>query len=78
MTNVDKASKNVGIICKRFYLKSIYDELYHTDPVNQVYQLCDVNQEETIRQHHDFSRSIGMTYDDLKNTNDLPFIYFTP
>ena len=27
LTNVDKASKNVGNICKRLYLKSVYEEL---------------------------------------------------
>ena len=77
-TNVDKASKNVGIICKRFYLKSIYDELYHVDPDNQVYELCDEDPEELVRQHHEFSKSIGMTETDLEDFNDLPYVYFTP
>ena len=78
LTSVDKASKNVGIICKRFYLESIYKELHNIDPNNQIYQLRDIDPERAIREHHVFSKSIGMKDIDLEGFNELPFIYFTP
>ena len=88
LTPVDKASKNIAITCKQFYLKTIYTELYNnsdhdstssnlpTDVVN-VYSESSLTEPEAVAKHHDHMRSIQMPFNADK-FNSLPFIYMTP
>lgn len=78
LTSVDKASKNISIICKRFYLQSIYNELFNTNTDENVYERFDGTLEAAIKEHHDFCLSIGMKNIMLQDFTNLPFIYFTP
>ena len=72
-TPVDKANKNIAVICKPFYIKTLYNELYGNtnDPV---YREIDLSEEEAVKQHHNYMDSINLPYD-AEQFNTLPVIY---
>jgi hypothetical protein len=89
LTPVDKASKNIAMTCKQFYLETIYRELYNnntdhdsmfgnlfTDIVD-VYSESSLTESEAVAKHHEHMRSIQMPFSADK-FNSLPFIYMTP
>lgn len=75
-TPVDKASKNIAIICKSFYIKTIYNELYGSND-DPVYQQSQLSEEEAVKEHHQYMDSIKMSFD-AEKFNSLPLIYMTP
>ena len=77
LTTVDKASKNIAITCKRFYLQTIYKEIYNDDQINHVYREEQLSAPEAVHIHHSFISSICMNIDKEKYSN-LPYIYMVP
>ena len=93
LTNVDKASKNIAIICKSFYLKCIFNELFqfqnsiHSDSVFAnlfsdeipTYSLNYVNNHEIIKNHFEFmKKDIKLNSICFDDFNRLPIIYMIP
>ena len=70
---VDKASKNVAIICKSFYLQIIHKELQSE---NIYKHLPLTNEEEIIQSHLSFTNQFNCI--NIKNFNQLPVIYMIP
>ena len=66
----DKAANNLSIICKKFYLSLLDQEISSSN-----FQREDITPGEVIKNHSKFLSSIGIK---LKKENEhLPFIYCT-
>ena len=70
---VDKASNNVAIICKKYYLQSLSNELHNT----LTFRLDNSSEEEVIANHQsviekEFHIKIG------NDNKSLPFLYWLP
>ena len=66
----DKANKNVSLICKKFYVQLLQDEIN-----SDTYQLSTETEEEIILRHADFLKSHGIK---IKSENrKLPYLYGT-
>ena len=66
----DKASKNVSLVCKKFYVQLLHDEIN-----SSTYQLATETEEEIILRHADFLKSHGIK---IKSENrKLPYLYGT-
>ena len=76
-TPVDKASKNIALICRSFYLSTIVNEVYSTNDQNNVYKECPNNESMYVTIHHNYMKSISMPFD-AKKFNSLPRIYMIP
>ena len=50
LTGVDKAPKNISIICKQYYIDTMKNELVNTNTYSEV----DTNEDEIIRSHVKF------------------------
>lgn len=72
ITPVDKASKNIGIICKAHYLRVLKEELlsFHFVNSNVDSQTVFNNYSDLLKQHYNIDTSL--------TTKDLPFIYWIP
>ena len=72
ITPVDKASKNIGIICKQYYLKVLKEELNstHFEPSYLDFQTIISNYSQLLRQSYNM--------DTTSAPNNLPFIYWIP
>ena len=66
----DKAANNVTIMCKKFYLSLIDNEINSTN-----FQKENITPEEVIKVHSSFLASVGIKLD--KDNEHLPFIYCT-
>jgi hypothetical protein len=67
----DKAANNVTIMCKKFYLSLIDNEINSSN-----FQREQIDPEEVIKKHSTFLSSVGIKLD--KDNEHLPFIYCTP
>ena len=72
ITPVDKASKNIGIICKQYYLKVLKEELNstHFEPSYLDFQTIISNYSQLLRQSYNM--------DTTSAPNNLPFVYWMP
>ena len=70
---VDKASKNVAIICKSFYFQIIHKEL-QSETIYKHLPLT--NEEEIIQSHLFFTNQLNCI--NINNFNQLPLIYMIP
>ena len=72
ITPVDKASKNIGIICKQYYLKVLKEELNstHFEPSYLDFQTIISNYSQLSRQSYNM--------DTTSAPNNLPYIYWIP
>ena len=74
---IDKAANNVAIICKRFYLSSILQELGVPGNTSPTYELVNRSAESIIETNIMLVQSkLGVALDDLSQT--LPQIYWMP
>ena len=67
----DKASNNVSIVCKKFYVDCLNEELGNTDSYEEVKKLPD----EIINEHCDL---LGSDYSIDDSEMKLPYIYWLP
>ena len=88
LTSVDKANNNVAIICKKFYLQTIYNELYAVNETSEglfgnifdehkVYEESHLTESQAVNIHHSYMKSINMPCD-WEKYNSLPYIYMMP
>ena len=76
----DKASNNVIIICKRYYIETLIKELgldnCSTPTGNSTYTSCQMSSEDIVNTHNTFMKSLGIELSD--DDKKLPYLYWTP
>ena len=70
VTGVDKAPKNISLICKSYYIETMTNELVNTN----TYTDTNLSESDIIRSNVNFSKKFNVSTDDLV----LPFIHITP
>ena len=73
-TSIDKASNNISIICKKFYLENIKNELSITPTYTEVNNLYD--SENIINNHVKYYEKYNIEMEE--NCKILPFIHMLP
>ena len=76
----DKAPNNVIIICKRYYIETLIEELAldncSTPAGNLTYTSCQMSSEGIVSSHDTFMESLGIELSD--DDKRLPYLYWTP
>ena len=70
LTGVDKAPKDIPIICKQFYINTIKHELDKT----KTYVEVDTSENDIIKSHIQFCKKFKIKWGEMS----LPFIHLTP
>ena len=73
---IDKASNNVAIICKRFYVQKLLDEVGVPGDMSSTYKMSDRDPEDVIADNSLLCEKFGLSLDDRMKT--LPFMYWLP
>ena len=73
---IDKASNNIAIICKRFYICRILEELGIPGDRSSTYKLSSCEKESIIDTNITLCEKLGLSIDD--NQKKLPFMYWMP
>ena len=73
---IDKASNNVAIICKRFYIQKLLDEVGVPGDISPTYKMSDRNPEDVIADNTLLCEKFDLSLDDRMKT--LPFMYWLP
>ena len=74
---IDKASNNVAIICKRFYITSILEELGIPGDSSSTYELVNKSASSIIHENEELFKSI-FGHDLDEKSKSLPSIYWMP
>ena len=61
MTPIDKASSNVSVICKRYYVEVILKEIEILGDGSETYEKADRSKEEIIDENQVYSEKLGYT-----------------
>ena len=76
----DKATNNIIIICKRYYIETLIKELgldnCSTPTGNSTYTSCQVSSEDIVNTHNTFMKTLGIEL--CEENNRLPYLYWTP
>ena len=70
LTSVDKASNNISLICKKFYVDNLDNELNNTKTYNE----SNESEEEIVKRHVLFCAKYNIPVDD----HCLPFVHMLP
>ena len=73
---IDKASNNVAIICKRFYIQKLLNEVGVAGDTSPTYKMSDRDPEDVIAYNTLMCEKFGLSLDDRMNS--LPFMYWLP
>ena len=73
---IDKASNNVAIICKRYYIQKLLNEVGVPGDISPTYKMSGRNTEDVIADNTIFCEKFGLSLDDRMKT--LPFMYWLP
>ena len=73
---IDKASNNVAIICKRFYILKILNEIGLLDSPSSTYELCKTNPSEIIDTNIKLCKDFDLPV--TEKHLSLPFMYWLP
>ena len=73
---IDKASNNVALICKRFYIQKLLDEVGVPGDMSPTYKLSERNPEDVIADNSILCEKFDLSLDDRMKT--LPFMYWLP
>ena len=73
---IDKASNNVAIICKRFYIQKLLDEVGVPGDMSPTYKISDRNPEDVIADNTLLCEKFDLSLDDRMKS--LPFMYWLP
>ena len=73
---IDKASNNVAIICKRFYIQQLLDEVGVPGNASPTYQLSEQDPDNVIFNNAALCEKFGITLEERLKT--LPFMYWLP
>ena len=73
---IDKASNNIAVICKKYYVEVILKEIGVLGQNNETYLLSNKTKDEIIRDNHEYAKRLGLSVSD--HDMDLPVMYWTP
>ena len=73
---IDKASNNVSIICKRFYIEVILKEIGVLGEGNTTYDTSDLSKDEIIQSNINYTEKLKLV--PSEKDNDLPGMYWIP
>ena len=73
---IDKASNNVAIICKRFYIQKLLDEVGVPGDNSPTYKLSNKNSADIINNNISICDKFGLTLEERFQT--LPYMYWLP
>ena len=73
---IDKASNNVAIICKRYYVEVVLKEVGILATGNTTYKKTDLTKDEIIDDNVTYSQKLGFKI--TNNEKELPIMYWTP
>ena len=73
---IDKASNNVAIICKRFYIQKLLSEVGVPGNTSPTYTMSDRNPEDVVVDNSIMCEKFGLSVEDRMKT--LPFMYWLP
>ena len=76
MTPIDKASSNVSVICKRYYVEVVLNEIGILGDGSDTYERANRSKEEIIDDNRIYSERLG--YKLSEKENDLPTMYWIP
>ena len=73
---IDKASNNIAIICKRFYIKRTINELGILDNPSETYKFSDTDPNDIINDNITLCKKYGLKLSEKQHS--LPFMFWTP
>ena len=73
---IDKASNNIAIICKRFYIQKLLDEVGVPGDASPTYKLSNRDPSEVIDNNESLCEKFGISLEERLKT--LPFMYWIP
>ena len=73
---IDKASNNVAIICKRFYIQKLLNEVGIPGDTSPTYKLSGKDPNEVIQNNAEYCEKVGISLEERLKT--LPFMYWLP
>ena len=73
---IDKAANNIAVICKRFYVFRLLQEIGTLGTESRTYQLSDKNRDEIISTNLELSEQYGLKLSEKQRS--LPIMYWTP
>ena len=76
ITPIDKANKNISIICKRYYIEKTLTEVGLIDKASPTYKITDKKQEEIVYENQEICKKLNIKLSDRYNS--LPDIYWIP
>ena len=76
LVTIDKASNNIAIICKRFYVKVILEEIGILDVGNLTYTPSERERDEIISENCEYTSKLGYSVSDEEKI--LPLMYWIP
>ena len=73
----DKAANNVIIVCKKYYIDTLVEELgiNNVNINNPTYISIDDSSETIVKSHNQFITSVGL---EISEDQNLPYLYWTP
>lgn len=76
MTPIDKASSNVSVICKRYYVEVVLKEIGILGDGSETYEEANRSKDEIIDDNRVYSQKLGYTLSEKEL--DLPTMYWIP
>ena len=73
---IDKASNNIAIVCKKFYIEKLLSEVGLSGNPNNTYHISDENPNNIIETNIHFCKSLNLPVNEKNNC--LPYMYWTP
>ena len=73
---INKATNNIAIICKKYYVTVILKEIGILDAGNETYEKIDKNQEEIIRDNLEYNTRLKLS--NGSKDKSLPIMYWIP
>ena len=73
---IDKASNNVAIICKRYYIQTLLEEVGVPGDTSPTYKMSDRDTQDVIADNSILCERFGLSLEDRMQT--LPFMYWLP
>ena len=73
---IDKASNNVAIICKKFYIDKLLQEVGISGSKSDTYLVCEEKISQIVFDNTQYCKKMGLTINDTNKT--LPIMYWMP
>ena len=73
---IDKAANNIAIVCKRFYVSRLLNEVGLLENPSNTYQYCDSDPIDIINDNITLCKSFNLSTTDSHHS--LPFMFWTP